>query len=35
MKLYHLLLLVWILWVTLWTLKEIQAADRRRKAKKK
>lgn len=35
MELYHLLLLVWILWVTLWTLKEVQAADRRRRNKKK
>jgi hypothetical protein len=35
MELYHLLLLVWILFVTLWTLKEVQAADRRRRSKKK
>ena len=35
MKLYHILLLAWILFVTLWTLKEIQAADRRRLSKKK
>lgn len=35
MKIYHLLLLIWILWVTLWILKEVQAAERRRKAQKK
>lgn len=34
MELYHVLLLVWILFVTLWTLKEVQAADRRRRGKK-
>ena len=35
MKIYHLLLLIWIFWVTLWVLREVAAADRRRKAKER
>lgn len=30
MKLHLLLFLAWVLWVTLWIIKEVQASHRRR-----
>jgi cytoskeletal protein RodZ len=30
MKLHLIMFLAWLLWVTLWILKEVQAANRRR-----
>ena len=35
MKLYHLLLLVWLLVFTVWALQQSQAAARRREQQKK
>ncbi len=35
MKLHTILFLAWLLWVTLWILKEVQAANRRREEERR
>ena len=35
MKLYTIMFLAWLLWVTLWILKEVQASNRRREAERR
>jgi len=35
MKLHLIMFLAWLLWVTLWILKEVQSANRRRDAERR
>lgn len=35
MKLHLIMFLAWLLWVTLWILKEVQASNRRRDAERR
>jgi hypothetical protein len=35
MKLYTIMFLAWLLWVTLWILKEVQASNRRREEERR
>lgn len=35
MKLYTILFLAWLVWVTLWVLKEVQASNRRREQERR